>query len=124
MTRPGFSRRQRGLGLIGLLCTGVVLGALLMMGLRSVPAITEFMAVKRIVAVLADEGDTGRSDADLRASFDRRGQIDDIISVSGADLHIRRDSGRTVVEVDYVRVVPMVHRLSLQIDFHASSQQP
>lgn len=124
MSTTPSSLRQRGFGLIGLLATGAVLGAVLVMGLRSVPAITEYLAVQRIVAVLAAEGDTGRSDADLRTSFDRRAPIDEVVSVSGADLQIRRDGGRTVVQVDYIRVVPMVHRLSLQIDFHASSARP
>ncbi len=116
--------RQRGLSLFSLLLVGAVLGFALLMALRSAPAITEYLALKRIVAVLAAEGDSGRSEADLRASFDRRGQVDDIVSVSGADLRIDRELGRTVVEVEYVRSVPIVRRLSLQIGFHVSSRQP
>lgn len=124
MSGYSISARQRGLALFSVLLCGLVLGFVLLMGLRSAPAVTEFLAIKRIIVVLAAEGDTGRSDADLRQSFDRRGAIDAVSSIAGRDLLIRKEAGRTVINVAYGRTVPMVRNLSLYIDFRASSAEP
>ena len=58
---------------------------------------------------------------ELRRSFDRRGQIDDISSVRGADLVIDRTGTRTVINVQYSRTVPLVANVSLLFDLHPSS---
>jgi uncharacterized protein DUF4845 len=113
--------KQQGLSLIGLLIVGALLGSALLIAFRTVPAVTEYLAVKRIVKVVADEGDGGVAVAELRRSFDRRRQIDDVVSVTGADLEISKPGGKTVVEIAYERKVPVVANVSLLFDFQASS---
>ena len=56
-----------------------------------------------------------------RRSFDRRRQIDDISSVSGADLVIDKSGTKTVIDVQYSRTVPLVANVSLLFDLHPSS---
>ena len=115
-------KHQGGVSLIGMLLLGVIAVFVLLMVFRAVPAVTEYLAIERIVGVLASEGDNGATATELRRSFDRRGEIDNISSVAGSDLEIVKDGNQTVVEVDYVRRVPMVANLSLLIEFHASSK--
>ncbi|AVR88533.1 DUF4845 domain-containing protein [Thauera aromatica] len=115
-------KSQRGLSLLGVLVVGAFAAFVLTIGFRTVPVINEYLAIKRIVNVLADEGDKGVPALELRRSFDRRGQIDDVSSVSGVDLLIDKSGPRTRVEVDYSRTVPLVANLSLLIDLHASSE--
>lgn len=112
---------QQGLSLISLLLVGAFVVFVLLIGFRSVPAVTEYMAIERIIKNLVTEGDNGASPTELRRNFDRRGQIDDISSVSGTDLEISKNGNRTVIEVEYSRKVPVVANVSLLIDFHASS---
>lgn len=115
--------RQNGLSLLGLLMVAALLGFALLVGLRTVPAINEYFAVKRGVKLIAEEGDQGTAPADLRRSFDRRRQIDDVVSVSGQDLAISKAGGKTLVEVEYERKVPLVANVSLLLDFQASSAE-
>lgn len=115
-------RHQRGLSLVGVLLVGVIGAFVLLMAFRTVPAVTEYMAIKRIVGVLAAEGDNGATPSELRHSFSRRAEVDDVSSIVAADLEITKDGNQTVIEVDYERVVPMAANVSLLIEFHASSK--
>lgn len=115
-------KHQRGVSLIGVLLLGAVGVFVLLMVFRTIPAITEYMALQRIVGVLATEGDNGASPAELRQSFSRRAQVDDVSSVVATDLDIVKEGNQTVIEVDYERVVPMVANVSLLIEFHVSSR--
>lgn len=112
---------QQGLSLIGLLIVGALLAFVLLVGFRSVPAINEYLAVKRLVKVVAEEGDGGASLTEIRRSFDRRAHIDDISTVVGADLDIYKQGGQVVVDIEYERKVPIAGNVSLLFDFSASS---
>lgn len=113
--------KQAGLSLIGLLIVASLLGFALLIGFRAVPAFNEYLAIKRNVKLVADEGDNGVAFAELRRNFDRRGQIDDVVTITGADLDISKQGGKTLVEVAYERKVPVAGNVSLLFDFHASS---
>jgi hypothetical protein len=113
--------RQAGITLIGAIIVGGFLAFAMLLAFRSVPAWTEYMAVVRVMTAVAEEGDNGATMAQLRRSFDVRGQIDDITTVSGKDLIIYKQGGKVVVEVEYARKVPIVGNASLLFDFKASS---
>lgn len=115
-------RSQQGLSLISVLFVGIALVFVLILGFRTVPAVTEYMAVKRIVNALAEEGNNGASALQLRKSFDRRAGVDDVVSVTGPDLEISKDGNVTVIEVEYERVVPVMGNVSLLFEFNASSK--
>lgn len=114
-------RGQMGISPIGVLIVGAFLGFILLIGFRSVPAVNEYFAIQRIIKLVADEGDGGASIAELRRSFDRRGQIDDVVTINGADLDIVKEAGKVVIEVQYARKVPVVANVSLLIDFQATT---
>ncbi len=114
-------KRQQGLSLISVIIVGGLAAFALLIGFRTVPAINEYLAIQRIVKIIADEGDAGTPVIELRHSFDRRGYIDQVSTVSGVDLVITKPGGKTVVEVEYARKVPVVANVSLLIDFSASS---
>ncbi|MDO9597491.1 MAG: DUF4845 domain-containing protein [Azoarcus sp.] len=116
--------RQRGLSLISVLIVGAFLAFVLLVAFRTVPAINEYMSVQRIVKIIADEGDGGAPVSELRRSFDRRGQIDDVSTITGADLMISKQAGKVVVEAEYSRKVPVAGNVSLLLDFQVSSAKP
>lgn len=113
---------QRGLTLLGVLVAGAIAAFVLIVGFRTVPVFNEYFAIKRILSVLADEADKGASLIELRRGFDRRGQIDDIRSVSGTDLSIDKSGPRAVIGVEYTRKVPLLANVSLSIDLSPSSE--
>jgi len=118
---PASMRSQRGLSLLGALIIGSFVAFCLFLAFRTVPAINEYMAIKRIVNVLADEGDNGVSIPQLRRSFDRYAYTDNVASITGADLLIVRQGGVTEVSADYERVVPVAGNVSLLLEFTPSS---
>lgn len=113
--------RQQGLSLIGLIIVGGLLAFVLLVGFRSVPAFTEYFAIQKAISAVAQEGDGGASMSDLRRSFDRRSDIDDINTVSSKDLDIFKQGGKVIVEVNYERKVPIAGNVSLLFDFSAST---
>lgn len=112
---------QQGLSLVGLLIVGALLAFVLLIGFRSVPAVNEYFAVKRNITIVANEGDGGATMTELRRSFDRRAQIDDISTITGADLDIYKQGGKVVIDVQYARKVPIAGNVSLLFDFHATA---
>jgi hypothetical protein len=111
--------KQSGLSLISVLIVGAFLVFALLLGFRSVPAITEYMELKRIINFVAAEGENGASVADMRRSFDRRAEIGDVKSVKGADLLITKEGSGVSISTEYSRVVPIAGNVSLLFDFHA-----
>lgn len=113
--------RQRGVSLLGLLIVGGLLAFALLLAFRSVPAVTEYMAVQRIIKAVADEGNQGGTMSDLRRSFDRRANIDRVETIGGRDLDIYKQSGVVVIEAKYERRVPIAGNVYLLFDFHATT---
>lgn len=113
--------RQRGMSPLSVLFGGAFLGFFLLLGFRTVPAVNEFMAVERIIKLVAEEGDGGAAVSELRRSFDRRAQIDDVSTITGADLNITKDGGKVLIDVEYERRVPVAGNVSLLIEFSATT---
>jgi len=113
---------QRGLTLLGVLVTGVIAAFVLVVGFRSVPVVNEYLAIKRILGIVADMANQPEWLIEVQRSFDRRRQIDDVSSVGGADLTIDKSGVRTVIDVEYTRKIPLLANVSLSIDLHPSSE--
>jgi hypothetical protein len=113
--------RQQGLSLIGLIIVGGLLAFALLLAFRSVPAITEYMAIQRVIKSVADEGNQGGTMAELRRSFDRRANIDNISTITGRELDIYKQGGMVVIEAEYERKVPIAGNVSLLFEFHATT---
>jgi hypothetical protein len=111
--------RQRGLSLVSLIFVGLIVVFLLAIGMKLVPAMTEYFAIDRAVQKVASEGQTVR---DIRSAFDRYATIDDIKSISGKDLDITKDSDRIVVSYNYSYSVPVLDNVRIMIDFTGSNR--
>lgn len=113
--------KQRGLSLIGVLFVGAILGFLFLVGLRVVPAVTEYLAIKRAISVVAEGANSESSVSELRRDFDKRAYIEDVTSVKGVDLDITKVGGEIEISAAYSRKIPLVANVSLLIDFEAVS---
>lgn len=115
-------KSQSGLSLIGVLFVGAVLGALVILGLKLVPVLTEYHGVKRSIAAVASEADPQNASVpQLRSAFTKRATVDDISSITAADLDITKEDGRIVISVEYSRKVHLFSNVSLVIDFSATT---
>jgi len=101
---------------------GVVLAAVVLLGLKLIPVFSEFFGVKRAIAAVAAEADPQTATVpQLRMAFSKRAMVDEVTSVSATDLDITKENGQIVISVEYSRKVPLFSGVSLLFDLSASS---
>jgi Tfp pilus assembly protein PilE len=113
--------QQRGLSLMGLIVTLGVLAFLAIMAAKLLPAYVEYFSVKKILAAMDYNGETKGTVSEIRRHYDTRNAIEDVKSVEGKDLEIRKEGGETVVSADWSVKVPIVANVSACIDFSATT---
>jgi hypothetical protein len=114
--------RQRGLTMIGFLFVAAVLVVVAMLGLKLIPAYVDFFTVQKVLSTMGADSSLGsKSNAELREDFVRRASIDNVTVVKPEDLDIDRSGGVPVISVDYEFRTPLVHNITLVVDFSASS---
>jgi hypothetical protein len=111
-------QKQRGMTFIGLLFVGVVLVFSGVTLARVVPTYIEFRAVQ----VAVQKASTGTTVAEVRSTFDKAAQIDDITTISGKDLDIGKQGDRVVVSFDYQREIPLFGPAYLVMKYNGSSK--
>ena len=111
--------RQRGASLIGLIIIGMIVVGLLILGARVVPAVVEYIAIERAVQKIKNEGTTVR---DIQTAFERHRTIDDITSITQADLDITKEGDKIVISYAYQKKIPILDNVSLVIDFAGTTR--
>lgn len=115
-------KKQNGVSLVGAAIMIALIFFILVIAMKIFPAYSEFMAVKKELHAMSTEPLSTMSKVEIGRSFDKRASIDDIKSVTGADLIIEKNStGETVVSVQYQVKTPVIGNVSTLIDFSTSS---
>ncbi|ABI60013.1 DUF4845 domain-containing protein [Nitrosomonas eutropha] len=118
------NRGQQGISLPGLLTWSVAIVLAAILGMRLIPSFIEFAAVKRaLVTIASDSKLRDASVREIRMAFDKRAAVDDIKSVSGSDIVIRKQDEQLILNISYAVKKPLFANLSLLIDFDAASDQ-
>lgn len=82
----------------------------------------EYFTIKKNLTAIAKE--TNLQDVDsnqIKLSFSKRAQIDNIKSISAQDIKIERENARVILIAKYTKIVPLISNISLHIDFEARS---
>lgn len=109
---------QSGMSLFSLLIVGIVIGFLLLVGMKVFPTATEYWAIKKAANKAAMEGS---SVADVQRSFDKASQIDDFSAITGKDLIINKNGDKMIVSFAYEKRIPLFGPASLLLDYRGSS---
>ncbi len=116
--------KQRGVSLSGLLLWSVVLIFVAILGMKLVPVYREYAAIKTtLVAMANDPVLQNGTKAEIRRSFNKRAQIDDISVVNGGDIEINKENGQAVLNIIYSVKTPLFANISLYFDFNVSSDK-
>lgn len=116
------SRQQRGLGFSGFMVGAVILVLASVTGLKLIPAYMENAKIKNTFVVIATDPEMQKaSPRDIRVSFEKRADIEDIKAIKSEDIEIANDEGRLVLSASYAVKVPLAGNLSLYMDFNPSS---
>jgi hypothetical protein len=117
-------KNQSGLSLVGVLLVGGVLAAVILLGLKLIPVVSEYFGIKRAINAVVSSADPQVATVpQLRMAFTKRAMVDDISSISASDLDITKENGQIVISVDYSRKVPLFSNVNLMIDFSVSTSQ-
>jgi hypothetical protein len=115
--------QQRGLTLFSLVLALIPLVLIALLVMKILPVYYEHKRIQVILRGIDESGQTSEaSDRELRAAFERRADVDDIKSVSAADLVIDKEGSLKIIHVDYEARVPLIEHVALLIDFSASSR--
>ncbi|HVL57859.1 MAG TPA: DUF4845 domain-containing protein [Burkholderiaceae bacterium] len=117
---PRLRNRQTGLTLLGLIFTGIVIVLVAMVGMRVLPTVTEYMAIKRAVTKARDAGPDPQA---IRAAFDRFAAVDDITAISGKDLDIQRTAAGPVVGFRYEKRLPLFGPAYLLLEYEGDTRR-
>jgi hypothetical protein len=116
-------RRQQGIGFIGLSFVVIVLGAIILLGFKLLPAYLQFLTVKSALKEITHNPELRNAGApEIRSAFDKRAMVNDIKVITGKDLEIEKGSnGGFAVTADYSQQIPLFQNVSACIDFSATS---
>jgi hypothetical protein len=119
-----YAHRQQGISLVGLIFVLAILAGLAVIGMKVVPTVTEYNAIKNAVAKAKNDGSTP---AAIRNSFDKQADVAYITSITGKDLEIASVGGDTEVSFAYDKKIPVAGPVSLLIEYAgttAKTQKP
>ena len=118
-----YRTQQKGVSLSGLLMWSVVLVMVAIFGMKLIPVYIEYASIqKALVGIASDANFKDTKPRQIRESFIKRSQIDNISAVSAKDIEIKKENKQRILEINYSVTVPVVANISLFIEFNATSQ--
>lgn len=115
-------KKQAGVSLVGMLIIASLAAFVLLLGFRSVPAYSEYFAIKKILNVMAKSATKDTTVAQLRKDFEQRAYIDYVETVGPEDLLVTKEGGNIVLSIEYERRVPVVANISLVFEFNPTTK--
>ncbi len=106
-------RRQSGVSMILLLLIGTLLFIVGGAALRVAPTVLEYRSIQDAIDRSLEEGTAPL----IRRSFNRAAAIDNITSLTGADLIIEMVDGKPDVTFEYEKRIPLAGPVSLVVDY-------
>jgi len=110
--------KQRGISFIGILFVGAIVACTFVLGAQVLPTLVEFQAITKA----ASKATAGNTVPEVRAIFDKAGQIDGIHSIAGKDLDVSKEGDKTVVAFAYTREIHMAGPAYLLLKYNGRSK--
>lgn len=110
--------QQRGVSFIGILFVGGVLAFSGIIAAQVFPTLIEYQAITKAASKSKDGGTV----AEVRSTFDKAAQIDDIKSITGKDLEVTKEGDKTVVSFAYNKEIHMGGPVYLLLKYAGKSK--
>lgn len=112
---------QRGITLFSLLFWAIVIGFLTLVGLRVIPTVNEYFAIRKLVQDIASSGVS--TVPEIRSAFEKRTQIEyGIVSITGKDLEITKVNEKVVISFAYSKEIELMSPVYLLIKYEGRSK--
>jgi hypothetical protein len=115
-----FINAERGISLTGLIFVLFVLGVAAVFAMRIVPSYTEYRTIQAAIVKAKDGGGTP---AEMRTSFDKSADINNITAITSHDLVITRDSGEPQISFAYEKRLPLFGNASLLLEYAGTTDK-
>lgn len=115
-------KKQAGVSLVGMLIVASLAAFVLLLGFRSVPAYSEYFAIKKILNAMVKESTKDTTVSQFRKDFEKRAYIDYVETVGPEDLLVTKEGGNIVLSIEYERRVPVVANISLVFEFNPTTK--
>lgn len=113
---------QRGITLFGLLFWAIVIGFLALVGLRVIPTVNEYFAIRKVVQEIASSG--VNTVPEIRSAYEKRTQIEyGIESVTSKDLEITKVNEKVVISFAYNKEIELMSPVYLLIKYQGRAAQ-
>ena len=116
-------KQQKGMSLIGLMCTLFVFASFFWLAIRIVPSMLEFWAIEKAIAAAKV---VSKTPAELRVAFDKIADASHINTLDGKSLVIQGTGSAMQISFSYQKVIPLANiplagPASLMIDYRGST---
>ena len=118
-------RRQRGLSLTGMIMVSFILIVVILLGLKIVPVYLEYFKINKQFKLMSENPQLRAQPSinNVKSAWYKQTAVDEIKSLDGETITVRKEGGGIVIEAEYSVKVPLFKNLSACMDFHASSQK-
>jgi type II secretory pathway pseudopilin PulG len=107
-------RKQQGVSLTGLIFVMAVLGVIAVFAMKVFPTFLEYRAIKGGIAAAKAIGGTPQ---EMRTTFNKNADINQVDAIAGKDLVISKETGETELSFAYEKRIPIAGNVSLVIDY-------
>lgn len=114
--------KQRGITISGLLVWLVLLILAAIGAMKLIPAYIEYAQINKIFHTIAHDPELqGAAIKNVRDSYNKRAQIDNIAVIDAGDIDIVKDSSGLSLSASYQVKIPLVANINLLLDFNPNS---
>lgn len=113
-------KAQRGVSLTGLIVVMGLIIAVVMLGMKVLPGVLEYKSIKDAIVVAKN---TKGTPADIRLSFNKAADINNITAITGQDLIIEKVNGETEVAFDYDQRIELFKNVTLLVHYAGTTDK-
>ena len=110
--------KQRGISFVTLIFILAVLGGVGAIAMKALPSFLEYQSILKAV----DRAKSGTTVQEVRSSFDRAAQVDNITTLTGKDLEITKTGDQVVVSFAYDKEFHMFGPAWLLLKYRGQSR--
>jgi len=114
----GSLRRQRGMGLLGLLLIAMMVGFFVMSAIRIAPGYIEYLSIRDTVIRVAEEFDEDQDTmSDIRRKLGSYFNTNQIKAIDSRAVDLKREDGEVIIDASYEERIPLVWRIDAVIKY-------
>ena len=114
---------QRGLTMVGLLFTAIIVAFVSLVVMRVVPTFIEYQNIKKALVRAVSASSGGNNPEAIRSAFDRSQAIDDFHAIDSSKLVFSKDQGeQMIVSFKYSKDIPLFGPVKLVIDYEGDAR--